>query len=109
MDILYLFGFSERTGNHLKRLLPLLKIQQNKGSKIGFVLIHDGVIGVTTDSVIPKPINELLNLNISVFAMIPDLKARGISVEKLHSKIKPVEYNELVDILDNAQKVISWM
>jgi sulfur relay protein TusB/DsrH len=109
MDILYLFGFSERTGNHLERLLPLLEVQKSKGSEIGLVLIHDGVIGVTVNSVIPKTIDELLSLNISIFAMIPDMNARGIPVEKLHSKIKPVEYNELVDILDSAQKVISWM
>jgi len=45
--VLYLFGYSEMTGTHLKRLLPILRAQINKGSQIGFVLIHDGVIGIS--------------------------------------------------------------
>ena len=45
--VLYLFGYSEMTGTHLKRLLPILRAQINKGSQIGFVLVHDGVIGIS--------------------------------------------------------------
>lgn len=109
MDILYLFGFSMRTGTHLQRLLPIVKKQKERGSNIGFVLIHDGVIGTTANSLIPKSLEELMNLGISVFSMIPDMKARGLHIDNLRSNIKPVEYSELVDILDGAQKVISWM
>ena len=109
MDILYLFGFSMRTGTHLQRLLPIVKKQKERGSKIGFVLIHDGVIGTTANSVIPKTLEELMNLGISIFAMVPDMKARGLPVDNLRSNIKPVEYSELVDILDETEKVISWM
>ncbi|MFX0174984.1 MAG: sulfurtransferase complex subunit TusB [Candidatus Hodarchaeota archaeon] len=109
MDILYLFGFSERTGNHLERLLPLLKTQIQKGSEIKFVLIHDGVIGFTINARFPKAIEELLGLDLSVYAMIPDMNARGIPIERLHGNVKPVEYSELVDLLDSSQKVISWI
>ncbi|MFX0009389.1 MAG: sulfurtransferase complex subunit TusB [Candidatus Hermodarchaeota archaeon] len=109
MDILYLFGFSTRTGTHLQRLLPIIKKQKEKGSNVGFVLIHDGVIGTIASSVIPKTLEELMNLGISVFAMAPDMKARGLSIDNLRSNIKPVEYSELVDILDETEKVISWM
>jgi sulfur transfer complex TusBCD TusB component (DsrH family) len=41
--------------------------------------------------------------------MVPDMKARGLSVDSLRSSIKPVEYSELVDILDETEKVMSWM
>ena len=109
MDILYLFGFSERTGNHLERLLPLLRVQLQKGKNVGMVFIHDGVIGLNSTSAIPKPIEELLNANITLKAMVPDMKARGIPVEGLHNKVKPIEYDELVELLDNAQKIISWI
>ena len=109
MDIVYLFGFSTRTGTHLQRLLPIVKKQKERGSNIGLVLIHDGVIGTTASSLIPKTLEELLNLGISVSAMVPDMKARGLSVDNLRSNIKPIEYSELVDILDETEKVISWM
>ena len=109
MDILYLFGYSERTGNHLERLLPLIRVQIQKGKNLGIVFIHDGVIGLNTNVSIPKPVEELLNTNITLKAMVPDMKARGIPVESLHDKVKPIEYDELVELLDNTQKIISWM
>ena len=109
MDILYLYGFSEMTGNQLERLLPILKLQLTKGKQIGFVLIHDGVIGINAMGKTPEAIKELLNLDISLHAMVPDLKARGISVARINDKIKPIEYTELVDIIDSSKQIISWM
>jgi len=109
MDILYLFGFSERTGNHLERLLPLLRVQIKKGTDVGLIFMHDGVIGLNTSGTIPRQVEELLNSNITLKVMISDLKARGIPVERLHDKVKPIEYEELVDLLDNSKKIISWM
>jgi len=107
--VLYLFGYSEMTGTHLERLLPILKAQINKGSQIGLVLIHDGVIGINKKGKIPKKMEELLNMNITVYAMIPDLQARGIGLEDIHDKVKPIEYDDLIDNLDVTPKIISWM
>ena len=107
--VLYLFGYSEMTGTQLERLLPILKAQINKGSQIGMVLIHDGVIGINKKGKIPKKMEELLNMNITVYAMIPDLQARGIALEDIHDKVKPIEYDDLIDILDVTPKIISWM
>lgn len=107
--ILYLFGYSEMTGTHLKRLLPILKAQIAKGSQIGLVLIHDGVIGINKKGNIPEKMGELFNLNVAIYAMIPDLQARGIAQESVHDKIKPIGYDELIDIIDVTPKIISWM
>jgi len=108
-NVLYLFGYSEMTGTHLERLLPILKAQVNKGSQIGFVLIHDGVIGINKKGRIPERMEELLKMSINIFAMIPDLQARGITQEQIHDKVKPIGYDELIDILDVTPKIISWM
>ncbi|MFW9821932.1 MAG: sulfurtransferase complex subunit TusB [Candidatus Thorarchaeota archaeon] len=109
LDMVYLFGFSGLTGNHLRRLLPLLKSQIKKDTKLGLVLIQDGVIGISTKGKIPKQVEELLNLDITVFAMKPDIKARGLAPEHTHEKIKTIEYADLIDVIDAASKVISWM
>ncbi|MFW9988656.1 MAG: DsrH/TusB family sulfur metabolism protein [Candidatus Odinarchaeota archaeon] len=109
LDIIYLFGYSSNTGRHLERLFPILYLQKAKNSKIGLVLIHDGVIGITTKGNIPKQMKNLLDLNIALFAMIPDLKARGIALEYINEKIKLIEYDVLIDILDTTSKIISWM
>jgi len=109
MEILYLFGFSEIMGNHLGRLLPILKAQINKNHRINFVLIHDGVIGISKKGKIPKSMSELLNLDITVYALKPDIKARGIPFNQLHDKVNAIDYDELVDVLESTQKVISWI
>ena len=107
--VLYLFGYSEMTGTHLERLLPIIKAQIAKGSQIGLVLIHDGVIGINKKGKIPERMGELLNLDVAIYAMIPDLQARGIAQENIHDKVKLIGYNDLIDILDITSKIISWM
>jgi sulfur relay protein TusB/DsrH len=109
MDLIYLFGFSEMTGNHLERLLPILIAQINKNREIGFVLIHDGVIGIVKNGKTPKSMLELFDLDIKIYALKPDMKARGIPFNHLHDKINAIDYDELVDVLESTQKVISWI
>ena len=109
VNMLYLFGFSERMGNYLENLLPLLKSQLNKGSKIGVIFIHDGVINSSSKGKIPNSVKVLMDLSISLYTMIPDLKARGISLENINNGIRPIDYEELVDIIDATPKIISWM
>ena len=98
LDILYLFGFSEVVGNQMKKLLPLITTQVRKSGKVGVALIHDGVIGYNKKGKIPLANQELLSLGVSVF-----------SLEGLHEKVKPTEYSELVDVLENSKKIISWI
>lgn len=109
LDMIYLFGYSGMTGNQLQRVLPIVKSQIKKNTKLGLVLIHDGVIGITTKGKIPKEMEELLSLEVEVFAMKSDMKARGIAPEYVHDKIKSIEYDDLIDIIDATPKVISWM
>jgi sulfur relay protein TusB/DsrH len=109
LDIIYLFGFSGLTGNQLERLLPILKSQIKKNTKLGLVLLHDGVIGITTKGKISKQTEELLSLDVVVYAMRSDMKARGITPEYVHDKVKSIEYDDLIDVIDTTPKVISWM
>ncbi|MFW9823593.1 MAG: DsrH/TusB family sulfur relay protein [Candidatus Thorarchaeota archaeon] len=108
-DMLYLFGFSELTGNHLRRLLPILKSQTKKNRKLALVFIQDGVIGISIKGTISKKMQLLLDLDINLFAMIGDIVSRGIRPEFVHNKIKAINYDELIDLIDNSPKVISWM
>jgi len=107
--VLYLFGYSEMTGTHLERLLPILKAQISKGSELGLVLIHDGVIGINKKGRIPEKMEELLNMKVIVYALIPDLQARGIALENIHDKVKAIEYDDLIEKLDLTPNIISWM
>ena len=105
-DIIYLYGYSSRMENHLKRLIHLIKAQAKKNLRVGVVFIHNGVIGTSMKGRIPDQIKALTLSNgfLYLFTMIADLKARGIHVEDLNKAIRPIEYGELVDLLDNAKK-----
>lgn len=109
IDAIYLFGYSPKQTKRLERLFPILKNHHSKGKKIGLILIHDGVIGTIPKDKVPKEIEMLINQGILVYAMIPDLKARGIETKKIYEKIKTIEYDDLIDIMDEANKIISWM
>ena len=109
LDMIYLFGYSGMTGNQLERLLPILKSQIVKNTKLGLVLIHDGVIGITTKGKIPKEVEELFSMEVEIFAMKSDMKARGIAPEHVRNKIKSIDYDDLIDVIDTTPKVISWM
>ena len=111
LDIIYLFGYSLRTQTHLKRLIPIIKSQVSKGSIVGVVLIHDGVIGTSVKGEIPSEIRALTVSNglLNLYVMVPDLEARGLSKDGLLENIKPIEYDDLVDLLEQSTKIISWM
>ena len=108
-SIVYLYGFSIRFGHKLDNLLKILKEQSKTNKNIIFVFIHDAVIGISKKSIIPPSLVEFLNLPLTIYAMIPDIIARGIDPINLRNKIEGIDYEELVDILANTTKIVSWM
>jgi len=108
-SIVYLYGFSLRFRHKLDDLLKIIKEQSKININIKFVLIHDAVIGTEKKSKITSSLVELLNFPITIYAMIPDIIARGIDPINLRNKIKGIDYEELVDILANTPKIVSWM
>ena len=108
-ELVYLYGFSTRKQVYLNNLLSILKEQLGNGASIAIVLIHDGVIGTSQSGTIPRSLDKLLSLSVSVFAMTPDLLARGIEPNTVDPRIKCIDYVDLVDILAQIPKVASWM
>jgi len=106
--LVYLFGFSTRKSTSIDNLFNIVK-EQTKDANITVVLIHDGVIGTSKKGVMPTSLNLLLNLPMTVFAMTPDLLARGIDPDSVDTRIKCIEYDVLVDILAKTPKIASWM
>jgi len=108
-ELVYIYGFSTRKQVYLDNLLGILRDQTDNGTSITIVLIHDGVIGTSQSGTIPSSLDKLLNLSVSVFAMTPDLLARGIEPNTVDPRIKCIEYDDLVDILARIPKIASWM
>jgi len=78
-------------------------------AKIKIVLIHDGVIGISTIGKAPSSLMELLELPVEVYALIPDVNARGIDIQAIYDKIHLIEYDNLVDILAETPRIVSWL
>jgi sulfur relay protein TusB/DsrH len=108
-DIVYLYGFSPRKQVYLENLLGVVGNQIERNIKVAIVLIHDGVIGTSQKGKMPEVLNQLLNLPITMIALLPDLLARGIEPNTVDPRINCIEYSELVDILAQTPKVASWM
>ncbi len=106
--LVYLFGFSTRKSTSIDNLFNIVK-EQTKNANVTVVLMHDGVIGTSKKGVMPTSLNLLLNLPMTVFAMTPDLLARGIDPDSVDTRIKCIEYDVLVDILAKTPKIASWM
>ena len=107
--LVYLFGFSPWNINQIENLLKVIQIQIGLGAKIKVVLMHNGVIGTSKRGKTPLTLKQLIELPISIFAMVPDLKARGIDTKTLQEKINLLEYENLVDILVETPSIISWL
>jgi sulfur relay protein TusB/DsrH len=93
----------------LETLLDILQQQIELDVEIYIILIHDAVIGSSRKGTTADSLMKLINLPINVYAMIPDIKARGMDPDALVNQIKGIEYEDLVDILVNTQKIVSWM
>lgn len=72
------------------------------------LLIEDGVYGALSGSVHSDSIAEALN-SLKVYALGPDLKARGISEDRLISGIQVVGYDGFVELASGNDKVQSWL
>ena len=109
LKIVYLFGYNPKEGAHIDTLLSLINAQNPENSNLGIVLIHDGVLTASSKRKDSELIKKLMDLPIMVYVMAPDLKARGIALDYIKDGVKPIDYKDLVDILDSSEKVISWM
>jgi tRNA 2-thiouridine synthesizing protein B len=73
----------------------------------GILLLEDGVFGAITSAPEADELQKLIQSGISVFALISDIKARGLE-DKLAPNIKLIDYNIFVQLTLNHRSVQSW-
>ena len=71
------------------------------------LLIEDGVYGATKGTVAESLITDNSELNFYVLAS--DLKARGISDDRIIDGVKLIDYAEFVDLAVANDKVQAWL
>lgn len=73
----------------------------------GILLLEDGVFGATSSASIANELQSLIKNGVKVYALINDLKARGLE-DKLPSHIEPIDYDTFVQLTIEHRCVQSW-
>ncbi len=125
-DIVYLFGYSLLGTKQFEQLIPLVKNQLTKEIKVSIVLLHDAVIGASSKVTTPNSLKEILEfasqlknlgnvigveppIRLRILVLKEDLEARGFNGESLIPRLELIDYGKLVDIMDESNKIVSWM
>jgi len=102
MSTLHTVNKSPFDRNTLEACLRLV----NKGNAV--LLIEDGVYGAMQGTSKSDVVKQALN-DVAIYALGPDLKARGIDESKLIDGIKVVDYKGFVDLAVENDKVNAWL
>ncbi|MHA2392122.1 MAG: DsrH/TusB family sulfur metabolism protein [Promethearchaeota archaeon] len=108
-SIAYLYGFSTMLNDKLNNVIEIIELQIEQNYRVNVIFIHDGVIGTSQKNFPSLSMEKLLSLPITFYSLIPDLEARGIKASKLRNNVKGITYEDLVDILVEIPKIVSWM
>ena len=72
------------------------------------LLIEDGVLGTLSGTPPAARLAAAAGGGVSVFALGPDLDARGIEAGRLASCIKVVDYAGFVDLACRFERTVAW-
>ena len=102
MSVLHIVNKSPYDRNSLDTCLRLALA----GSAI--LLIEDGVYAVRKHSSASEKVQQALQ-NHSVYALQPDLQARGVQAESLIDGIELIDYEGFVKLTTEYDKTQSWL
>lgn len=71
------------------------------------LLLEDGVYAASGDSV-PGEILRDAGRQVAVYALMPDLDARGLEISALSPNIQPVDYPGFVALTTAHNPIVSW-
>lgn len=75
--------------------------------KLGVILVGNGVYNAAVkEGGKPSPI---LDKKASFYVLSEDLESRGLSAASLDSRVKPVNYGDVVDLIFNEYEKIIWL
>ncbi|MCK5183556.1 MAG: hypothetical protein KAQ95_04555 [Candidatus Heimdallarchaeota archaeon] len=105
--VLYIATKSLYAGAAQKTLLDIVKNQKEKGNEVGILLIQDSTLACWKGG--QSIVAEAVSHGIDVYAVVEDLKARGIIGDKVHPNVKQVNYDQAINIImDKYEKVNTW-
>ena len=103
MSMLHIVNKSPFERNALSSCLDTVQ----DGSSL--LLIEDGVVCATAGGRFADTITQAMQRNLAVYALNPDLKARGFSDKQVLEGVKLIGYEDFVDLVVDHDNVQSWL
>jgi len=72
------------------------------------LLFEDGVYGALQGTTVADTVKNAMD-KVSIYVLGADLKARGLSEDKLIDGVKVVDYKDFVDLTVENNKVNAWL
>jgi sulfur relay protein TusB/DsrH len=82
-------------------------LERLRAEKLGVVFVGNGVYHATIKE--SGKSSPLLEKSMDFYVLSEDLESRGLTSSNLDSRVKPVTYSDLVDIIFNDCEKIIWI
>ena len=105
MKILYVVYKSPLTSDPLRKALAIAERHASSGFKVSILLLADAVI-TATSTIMRKQLEDLKRLGVQIYVLRDDVEARGLLIDGAIAR--QVSYSEVVDLIEEHDKVITW-
>lgn len=78
-----------------------------KAERLGIILVGNGVYHASLKE--NQNPSAILNKSASFYALSEDLETRGISTSEVDSRVKVVNYGDVVDLIFNEYEKLAWL
>lgn len=82
-------------------------VERLSAEKLGIIFVGNGVYHATVKE--NGKASSLLDKSASFYVLTEDLENRGFSSANLDSRVKPVTYSDVVDLIFNDYEKIIWV
>jgi sulfur relay protein TusB/DsrH len=83
-------------------------LERIKAEKMGIILVGNGIYhALVKENGKESPV--LSKAGATFYALTDDLETRGYSAANLSSKVKPVSYGDIVDLIMNDYEKTAWL
>jgi sulfur relay protein TusB/DsrH len=82
-------------------------LERLTAEKLGIILVGNGIYHATTNE--HGKASSIFDKSASFYVLVEDMESRGLSTANLDSRVKPVTYSDVVDLIFNDYEKIIWL
>ena len=82
-------------------------LERLKPEKMGIIFVQNGVYHAAVKE--NGKTSPILDINADLYALSEDLETRGLDPSKIDTRVKVVNYGDVVDIIFNEYEKTAWL